>query len=112
MCCVRAELSHVIWLTSTVRIRLSLSSASLSFNIASVSTNGVDLPPTSSVGLSVCLSVYVWKVYCVKTADWIRMPFGMVSGVSRGMGVLDRGGDRRRGRGSIGVEFRASHYNQ
>ena len=40
------------------------------------------------------------------------MPFGMVSGVSRGMGVLDRGGDRRRGRGSIGVEFRASHYNQ
>jgi len=40
------------------------------------------------VGLSVCLSV--WKVYCGKTADWIRMPFGMVSGVGRGLGVLDQ----------------------
>jgi len=40
-----------------------------------------------SVGLSVCLSVR--KVYCGKTANWIRMPFGMVIGVGRGMGVLD-----------------------
>jgi len=31
------------------------------------------------------------------------MPFGMVSGVGRGMGVLDEGGDRRRG--SSGGEF-------
>ena len=30
------------------------------------------------------------------TADWIRMPFGVVSGVGLGMGVLDFGGDRRR----------------
>ena len=29
------------------------------------------------------------------------MPFEMVSGVSRGVGVLDGGGDRRRGRGSL-----------
>jgi len=28
-------------------------------------------------------------MYCGKTADGIRMPFGMVSGVDRGMGVLD-----------------------
>jgi len=28
-------------------------------------------------------------VYCGKTADWIHMPFGVVSGVGRGMGVLD-----------------------
>jgi len=28
-------------------------------------------------------------VYCGKTADWIRMPFGMVNGVGRWMGVLD-----------------------
>jgi len=42
-----------------------------------------------SVGLS------VRKVHCGKTADWSRMPFEVVSGVSRGMGVLD-GGDRRR----------------
>ena len=38
-----------------------------------------------SVGLS-----GLRRVYCGKTADWIWMPFGMVSGVSRGMGVLDR----------------------
>ena len=31
------------------------------------------------------------------------MPFGMVSGIGRGMGVLDGGGDRRRGTGSFGV---------
>jgi len=48
----------------------------------------------SSVGLSVyrsvCLSVCLseCKVYCSKTAKWIWMPFGMVSGVGRGMGVL------------------------
>jgi len=34
------------------------------------------------------------------------MPFGMVSGVGRGMDVLDWGGDRRRGRGSFGGELR------
>jgi len=34
-------------------------------------------------------------------ADWIRTPFGMVSGVGRGMGVLDGRGDRRKGRGSF-----------
>jgi len=37
------------------------------------------------------------------TADWIRMPFGVVSGVGLGMSVLDFGGDRRRGRGSLGM---------
>jgi len=37
---------------------------------------------------SVCLSVR--KVYCGKMADWIQMPFGVVSGVSRGTGVLNR----------------------
>jgi len=36
----------------------------------------------------VCVCVSVRKVYCGKTADWIQMPFGVVSGVSRGMGVL------------------------
>jgi len=47
------------------------------------------------VGLSVCLSVR--KVYCGKMTDWIRMLFRVVSGVGRGMAVLDGGGDRRRG---------------
>jgi len=44
-------------------------------------------------------------VYCGKTADSIRMPFGMVSGVGRGMGVLDGGSNRRRGKGSFGVNL-------
>jgi len=55
-----------------------LFSASLSINRASVSDNDVDLSPISSVGLSVGLSVCVQKVFCDKTADWIRVPFGMV----------------------------------
>ena len=44
-------------------------------------------------------------VDCGKTADWIRMPFGVVSGVGLGMGVLDFGGDGRRRRGSLGVNL-------
>ena len=39
-------------------------------------------------------------------ADWIGMPFGVVSGVGLGMGVLDFGGDRRRRTGSLGVNLR------
>jgi len=33
----------------------------------------------------------------------IGMPFGVVSGLGLGSGVPDFGGDRRRGRGSLGV---------
>jgi len=33
------------------------------------------------------------------------MPFRVVNGVGRDMGVLDWGGDRRRGRGSFGVNL-------
>jgi len=62
-------------------------STSLSINIASVSGHGIELSPSPSIGLFVGLSVR--KVACGKTADWIRMPFGMVSGMGRGMGVLD-----------------------
>jgi len=46
-----------------------------------------------------CLSTHR---YCGKTANGIRMPFGVVSGVVLDMGVLDFGGDRRRGGGSWG----------
>jgi len=59
-----------------------------------------------SVGLSVC------KVYCGKMAACIRMPFGMVSAVDRGMVVLDGDGYRRMGKGSFGGEFGASHCKQ
>jgi len=51
----------------------------------------------------------VRKVYCGKTAERIRMPFGVVSGVGRRMGVLDGGGDRRSAKDSFGDEFGASH---
>ena len=79
--------------------------------------HGIELSPIPSVGLSVCrsvvlsVSVCVQKVYCGKTADWIQMPFGMVSVVGRGMGVLDGSDDRQRGRGSFWSEFGASHCN-
>jgi len=54
----------------------------------SISAHVTDLQsPSPSVGLSVGVSVR--KVSCGKTAEWIRMPFEMVSGVGRGMGVFD-----------------------
>jgi len=51
------------------------------------------------------LCVCAWKVYCGKTAYWIRMPFGLMSGVGLGMGVLD-------GEEAVWGEFGASHCNQ
>jgi len=94
---------------------LDIISLSLSINIASISVNGVDLSSVPSVGRSECVFVgllCVCKVYCGKTAELIRMPFGMVSGISRLMGVLDASGECRRGRGSFWGEFGASHCNQ
>ena len=35
------------------------------------------------------LCVCARKVYCDKMAHWIRMPFGVMSGVGLGMGILD-----------------------
>ena len=46
--------------------------------------------------LSVRLSLPVQKVYYGKTADWIQMSLGVVSGVGRQMGVLDGGGNHQR----------------
>jgi len=66
--------------------------ASLSIRIAEQSANVIDHV------VHPCLSAHV---NCGKTADWIRMPFGVVSGVVLGMGVLDFGGDCQRGRGSF-----------
>jgi len=52
---------------------------------------------------SVCQLVgrSVRKVYCGKTADWIWMLFGVVSGVGRKMDVLD-GVEIVEGKGSLG----------
>ena len=40
------------------------------------------------------------------------MPFGMVSEVGQGIGVLDGGGDCRRVKGSFGSEWGVSHCKQ
>jgi len=53
---------------------------------------------------AICLSAHVSSG---DTRKWIGMPFGVVSGVGLGSGVLDFGGDRRRGRGSLGGEYNA-----
>ena len=57
-------------------------SASLSINITSVSDNGVELSPSPSVGLSVCVCLSVRKMYCGKTADRIQTLFWGEFGVS------------------------------
>ena len=50
----------------------------------------------------ICLYVCVSrKCIVAKRLIGIRMLFGMVSGVGLGMGVLDGGGDRRRGKGVL-----------
>jgi len=56
----------------------------------SISAIGIVLSRIRSVGLCVWLSVSrsVWKVYCGKTADCIRIPLEVVSGVGQGMTVL------------------------
>ena len=42
----------------------------------------------------------------IKTADWIRMPFGMVSGIGRGVGVLEMGWLSSKGKGQfLGVNL-------
>jgi len=61
------------------------------------------------VCLSVCLSVGVSDFLCPvgelwKMVDLICVSIGMVTGVSRGMDELDRGGDCSRGRGKFGDE--------
>jgi len=73
---------------------------------------GTQLLPNTTVAYPICRSVClsVRKVYYGKTVDSIRMPFRVVS--ARGMGVLDEGVDRRKGRGSFGTEFGASLSNQ
>jgi len=52
-------------------------------------------------------------VYCGKTADWIRMPFGVVSQVGEGMGnwVYWMGMLIVEGEGQFWGEFWASHCN-
>ena len=64
---------------------IGIISASLSIRIAEQSAY------VTEMSSHVCLSAHR---YCAKTADWIRMPFGVVSGVGLGRGVLDFGATR------------------
>ena len=57
--------------------------------------------------LSVGLSVY--PVHCEKTADRIRMPFGIVGRTGLGMIQMVEVGDRSSGRGTFGGELGAHH---
>ena len=59
-----------------------------------------------SVGLSVC------PVHCGKTADRIRMPFGIVGRTGSGTREVIGFGDRSMVRGTFGGAFGARHCNQ
>ena len=60
-----------------------------------------------SVGLSMCRSAHA--VHCGKTANRIRMPFGVIGRTGPGMRHLVGFGDRSTGRGTFGGEFGARH---
>ena len=62
--------------------------------------------------LSVCASVCPAAVYCGKTADRIRMPFGIISRAGPGIRQALGFGNRYTGRGTFGSEFGARHCNQ
>ena len=78
----------------------------------------VKLSRGRSVGLSV--RTYVrrsvgWSdcpVHCGKTADRIRMPFGVIGRTGLGMRHTVGFGDRSTERGTFGGEFGARHCNQ
>jgi len=53
----------------------------------------------------VCVCVCDRGVHPAKTADRIWMPFGVVSGDGRRMGVLHRGGDRPKEGTILGVNL-------
>ena len=59
-----------------------------------------------SVGRSVC------PVHCGKTADRIRMPFGMIGPTGPGMRQIVGFGDKSTGRGTFGGAFGAHHCPQ
>ena len=60
----------------------------------------------ASVRASVC------PVHCGKTADRIRIPFGIIGRTGPGMRQIVGFGDRSTGRDTFGGEFGARHCNQ
>ena len=65
-----------------------------------------DLSVGPSVRTSVC------PVYCGKTADRIRIPFGIVGRTGAGMRKIVGFGDRSTERGTFWGAFGVRHYNQ
>ena len=92
--------SHYVLFASNFAKCWLIFSASLSNSIAS---GALMLQTCRLAHLCVCL--LVCKVYCDKTADWIRMSFGMVSGVGQGIRVLDWRWWSSKRRGSYGVNL-------
>ena len=54
----------------------------------------------------------VYPVHCGKTADRIRMPFGIIGQTGPGMRQVVGFGDQFTGSGTFGGEFGACHCNQ
>jgi len=80
---------------------LALLAASLSISI--IERKRVLVQACRLAHLFVCR---FWRVYCGKTAGWIWMPFGVVSGVGQEMSVLDGGPHPVRGsRADLWVTF-------
>ena len=84
-----------------LNLLLFIISASLSIRIASRALMLLKFRPP------VCLSAHVSSG---KTANWIRMPFGVVSGVGPGIHVLDGSPRASRGRGCFWHGFR--HFSE
>ena len=62
--------------------------------------------------LRTCIGRSVCSVHCGKTADRIRMPFGVVGRTGRGMRQVVGFGDQSTRRGTFGGEFGVRHCNQ
>jgi len=63
------------------------------FDVVSTSLHRVKCLCDRTFACAICLSA---DVSSDDTGEWIRMPFGVVSGVWLRRGVIDFGGDRRR----------------
>ena len=59
-----------------------------------------------------CVRASVCPVHCGKTADRIRLPFGIIGRTGPGMRQIVGFGYRSSGRGTFGDQFGARHCNQ
>jgi len=69
-------------------------------------------PWTICRSVGACVHASVCPVHCGKTADRIRMPFGIIGRTDPGMRQVVGFGDLSTGRGTFGGAFGARHCNQ